>query len=131
MEKAKEMGFKAVIPLKVAGAYHSRLMQSAAKDFGDYLKSVDLNPPKIKVLSNVTGTFISDPEEIREKLVEQVYSPVRWDKCMKNACEALKIDVFYECGPKAVLKGLGKRIDPDCKIESVSEFHELQEVISG
>lgn len=131
MEKAKEMSFKAVVPLKVAGAYHSRLMQSAAENFENYLADINFKPPKIKVLSNVTGTFISDPEAIKEKLVQQVYSPVKWDACMKNASKALEIDTFYECGPKAVLKGLGKRINPKCHIESVSEFQELQELISA
>lgn len=116
--------FKMVIPLKVAGAYHSRLMKPAAEKFSDYLKGVEFKSPRITVFTNVTGESISDPQSIKDALVKQVTSTVRWEDCMRKAAE-LGTEQFYECGPGGVLAGLGKRIDKTLKIKSLAELQDF------
>ncbi|MFA5256852.1 MAG: ACP S-malonyltransferase [Opitutales bacterium] len=125
-EAAKASGFfKMVVPLKVAGAYHSRLMRSAGEAFRDFLKGVQINAPRIPVFSNVTGTEVKTPEEICANLALQVTHPVLWEDDMRSAA-ALGICSFIECGPGRVLSGMAKRIDRSLSMASVSEWAELE-----
>ena len=116
--------FKMAIPLKVAGAYHSRLMESAREKFEKFLKTITFSTPSIPVFTNVTGEMVSDPEEIKKNLVKQVVSTVKWTDCMLNASK-LGVELFYECGPGGVLAGLGKRINKDISIKSLSELQDF------
>lgn len=125
VEKAKTMDFKRVIPLNVAGAYHSRLMQPAADSFKSFLEGIEFSKPKITVFTNTTGESVVEPEAIKDALVKQVTSSVLWVNCMENA-HALGITTFYECGPGKVLKGLAKRINADIEVHSVSEVDEFE-----
>ena len=129
-EKAKEMGFKRVIPLNVAGAYHSRLMQSAADAFSEFLKNITFNEPKLAVFTNTTGGRVEDPKAIKEALVKQVTGTVLWDDCMVNA-GGLGISEFFECGPGKVLSGLAKRINKEWVVHSVCEYDDLGVVNAG
>lgn len=122
---AKEMAFSRVIPLKVAGAYHSRLMQSAADAFKKFLSGIEFKAPKLKVFTNTTGKAIEDPNEIKDALVKQIISPVLWEDCMTNAAK-LGIENYFECGPGKVLTGLARRINKDWVVHSISEFSELE-----
>jgi|TARA_B110000438_G_scaffold269415_2_gene285779 [acyl-carrier-protein] S-malonyltransferase len=125
VEAANAAGdFKRVIPLTVAGAYHSRLMESARARFADYLAKADISAPTKTVFTNVTAAPVTTPAEIRENLTKQVVSSVRWEECMQAAA-ASGITEFYECGPGAVLSGLTRRIDRSLKITSLSEFEHL------
>ncbi|MGE9294762.1 MAG: ACP S-malonyltransferase [Puniceicoccales bacterium] len=121
---AKAAGFKMAIPLKVAGAYHSRLMQPAADAFAEFLKTKDFAKPNFPIFTNTTGREISEPEEIKAALVSQVVSSVRWEDCFRGLV-ALGMTEFYECGPGGVLAGLAKRIDRDAKVVSLSEYADL------
>lgn len=122
---AKSRGtFKMVIPLKVAGAYHSRLMQPAADAFEKFIANIEFKKPQIPVFSNAEGVVIDEPEQIRKALVKQVTSPVRWTECMQGATK-LGAERFYELGPGGVLAGLGKRIDKAVSIKSVAEIQDL------
>lgn len=123
-QKAKEMDFKRVIPLNVAGAYHSRLMQPAADGFRDFLEEIDFAIPRIAIFTNTTGESLKDPEAIKMALVQQITSSVRWEDCMLNAAQ-LGIDTFFECGPGKILAGLAKRINKDWVVQSVSEYQDL------
>lgn len=122
--EAKTAGFKMAVPLKVAGAYHSRLMQSAADQFAVFLKNISFAAPKSTVFTNVTGQVVREPQEIKEMLVKQVTSAVKWEDCMRGAI-GLSIDTFYECGPGGVLAGLAKRIDRAVQVTPLSEYQEL------
>lgn len=124
IEVGQTMGFKRMIPLNVAGAYHSRLMKSAAEAFEVFLKDFEFKTPKLTVLTNVTGQAVKEPEAIKRSLVEQITSSVLWEDCVRNAA-ALGVKEFYECGPSNVLKGLIRRIDPNYKVQSVSEYQDL------
>ncbi len=117
--------FKMVVPLKVAGAYHSRLMKPARDAFEKYLEQFDFSEPKIPVFTNVTGEQVKSPQEIKENLVKQVVSTVRWEDCVNNAIKQLAIEQFYECGPGGVLGGMMKRINRDIPTKSVAELPDL------
>lgn len=121
---AKAAGFKMAVPLKVAGAYHSRLMQSAADAFATYLDGVEFHAPIMPVFTNTTGQQVSEPTEIKEALVKQVVSSVRWEDCFRGLL-TLGLTEFYECGPGGVLAGLAKRIDRDAKVISMAELGDL------
>ncbi|QDU92983.1 ACP S-malonyltransferase [Lignipirellula cremea] len=109
-EAANRAGAMKTIPLAVAGAFHTPLMQSAVEKLTLTLASAELSPGRIPVVSNVDAAPHTDPDEIRALLVQQIVSPVRWEDSMRwllaQGCEP-----FYEIGPGRVLKGLLKRID--------------------
>ena len=115
---AAELGAMKVIPLSVAGAFHTPLMQSAAEELEEVLGDARILPPRITVYSNVDATSRSDPDEIARKLVEQVVSPVRWEESVRKMM-ADGFDTFYEVGPGRVLAGLMKRIDRKTPVTNV------------
>ncbi len=121
---AKERGFKAAIPLKVAGAYHSRLMAGASAAYADVLRDVEFRKPRFAVFTNVTGREVETPAEIKDALVRQIVSPVLWENCQR-AAHALGVSEFYECGPGAVLVGFAKRMDLALTIKSACEWADL------
>ena len=118
-ELALGAGAMKVIPLAVAGAFHTPLMQSAVGQLAEVLANVELRPPRIPVVSNVDARPHSDPEEIRHLLVQQVVSPVRWEASMQYLLEQ-QYDTFYEIGPGRVLRGLMKRISRQTACENVT-----------
>ncbi len=124
---AKARGFKRVIPLNVAGAYHSRLMEPAREAFAEFLRDIPIDPPRLTVYTNTTGKEVSDPAAIREALVRQVVSSVLWEDCQRSAA-ATGIDLFIECGPGAVLSGLARRIDPAIQTVSVAEAEDFEKI---
>ena len=117
--------FKMVVPLKVAGAYHSRLMRPARDAFANYLDTFDFNTPNIPVFTNVTGERVSAPADIKANLIKQVTSTVRWADCVNSAAK-LGINQFFECGPGGVLAGMMKRINKDYPIRSFAELRDFQ-----
>jgi [acyl-carrier-protein] S-malonyltransferase len=121
---SKERGFRRVIPLNVAGAYHSRLMEPARARFAAFLDGVEFRAPQVTVLTNTTGRAVAEPAAIREALVKQVVSPVLWEDCMREAAR-LGATKFIECGPGGVLAGLAKRTDRDWPVTSLSEAADL------
>jgi [acyl-carrier-protein] S-malonyltransferase len=108
------------IPLAVAGAFHTPLMESACSKLTDVLKTVPLVTPRIPVVSNVDAQVHSDPEDIRQVLVRQVTQPVLWENSVRWLL-AQGATPFYEVGPGKVLKGLMKRIDRKMECESVND----------
>ena len=109
---AKEHGIRRATMLNVAGAYHSRLMESAYQKLGPVLLDVQMQLPQFPVVSNVTGEEVKTLPEIRQTLQEQVTSTVRWADCIHRLI-ALGCDTFIELGPGAVLAGLVKRTSKD------------------
>lgn len=116
---AEEAGGRA-IPLKVAGAFHTPIMQSATEKLANVLESVQIQAPRIPVVSNVDAKTHSDAAEIREILVKQVVHPVLWEKSM-NALLEMGVEQFYEIGPGKVLKGLMKRIARKASVENFND----------
>jgi [acyl-carrier-protein] S-malonyltransferase len=121
---AKERGFKKIMPLNVAGAYHSRLMESARAAFAAFLEKVPLAAPRFTVFTNTTGQAVAQPDEIRAALVKQVVSSVLWEDCMRSAVAAGATE-FWELGPGKVLAGLARRTEKTWIVKSFSEFADL------
>ena len=124
---AKDRGMKKVMPLNVAGAYHSRLMEPARSAFASFLQPIAFAPPRFAVFTNTTGQAISDPAALKAALVAQVVSSVRWEDCMRSAAAAGATE-FWELGPGGVLAGLARRIDKAWAVRSFSEFSDVSAV---
>jgi len=107
---ALELGAMKVIPLAVAGAFHSDLMKPADDQLAEVLAQTPITPPRVPVYSNVDASPHSDPDDIRRTLVAQVLQGVRWEESIRRML-ADGFDTFYEIGPGRVLTGLLKRID--------------------
>ena len=118
-EQANVERFNA-IPLAVAGAFHTPLMKPADEILAKALSETTMKSPTIPVISNVDAESHSEPAEIRNILVQQILSPVQWEKSMRKLL-AEGFDTFYEVGPGRVLRGLMKRIDRKIKCFGVEE----------
>jgi [acyl-carrier-protein] S-malonyltransferase len=117
---AKEYGIRRATLLNVAGAYHSRLMETAYQKLGAALRHIPVLPPRFPVISNVTGLEAATPVEIRRTLQDQVTSTVRWVDCVERLAE-LGCNFFIELGPGGVLAGLLRRTRKDVDVISVSD----------
>jgi [acyl-carrier-protein] S-malonyltransferase len=117
---AKEHGIRRATLLTVAGAYHSRLMESAYQKLGAVLLHIPVQPPRFPVISNVTGAEVTTAIEIRRTLQDQVTGTVRWLDCMERLA-GLGCDFFIELGPGGVLAGLLRRTRKDVEVVSVSD----------
>ena len=124
--KSGGRGFKLVKPLNVAGAYHSRLMATARDAFAGFIKDFEFKVPEVAVYTNVTGQRVTDAESIKESLIQQVVSPVRFEECLRNAASGNSIARFYECGPGKVLAGLARRTDRSIEVTSVYSSEDLE-----
>ncbi len=124
VEGAKAKGWRKVMPLNVAGAYHSRLMEPARVEFAKFLQGVEFKAPQATVFTNTTGQAISEPAALREALVKQVVSSVLWEDCMRSAAAAGATE-YWELGPGGILAGLAKRIDKTLVTRSFAEFADL------
>jgi [acyl-carrier-protein] S-malonyltransferase len=121
---AKEMGAKRAVPLPVSAPFHSPLMEPAANIMREALAKTDIKAPVVPVFANVTAAPESDPDRIRELLVEQVTGIVRWRESIANMAEA-GVQEFVELGGK-VLGPMVKRIAPDAKVTSVITIEEIE-----
>lgn len=108
--KIKETGARKVIPLKVAGAFHSPLMKSAEKKLRKEMDKITIQTSRKPIVSNVTGDYVRTPEEIKECLARQITSPVLWEDSMRRLISD-GFSNFYEIGPGKVLIGLMRQID--------------------
>jgi [acyl-carrier-protein] S-malonyltransferase len=118
-ELAGAGGAMKTVPLAVAGAFHTPLMQPAVEALSAALANVEIRRPQLPVVSNVDARPHDDPEEIRRLLVAQVVSPVRWEDSIRYLIGE-GFTTFHEVGPGRVLKGLVKRIDRKAACESMS-----------
>jgi [acyl-carrier-protein] S-malonyltransferase len=124
IEIAKEMGAKRAVPLPVSAPFHSPLMQPAAEAMRDALSYVVVDTPVVPVFANVTAGPETDPDTIRNLLVEQVTGLVRWRESVANMGEA-GVEEFVEIGGK-VLGPMVKRILPDARVTSVVTIEDVE-----
>jgi [acyl-carrier-protein] S-malonyltransferase len=129
-EKAKEVGAKRALPLDVSGPFHSSLMKPAAEKFKDVLNGMNIGDAKIPVISNVMAEPITEANVIKEKLVEQLYSPVLWEDSVRKMIE-LGVDTFIEIGPGKVLSGLVKKIDRTIRTYAISDIESAKTTIEA
>ncbi len=118
--QAKQAGAKRALPLVVSGPFHSSLMKPAAGQLKEELDKINMKDTQKPVIANVTAEPMQDAGEIKEKLIEQLYSPVLWEDSVQKMVE-LGVDTFIEIGPGKVLSGLVKKISREAKTYSVSD----------
>ena len=127
-EKAKEKGAKRAIPLEVSGPFHSALMKPAAEKFTDVLSKLDISDAATPVISNVTADIVTSRNEIETKLIEQLYSPVRFEESVERLID-LGVTTFIEIGPGKVLSGLVKKVNRRLTTISVSDQATIEAAI--
>jgi [acyl-carrier-protein] S-malonyltransferase len=130
MELAKAKGAKRALPLPVSVPSHCALMKPAAEKLAAYLKNVTVNTPKIPVIHNADVVAYQEAEQIKDALVRQLYSPVRWVETVQ-AIHAAQISQFAECGPGKVLTGLTKRIVEGASCTALVSNEAVTEFIAG
>jgi len=116
-EKLKSLGAKRALRLPVGGAFHSPLMEPARVELEKAIKETTISKPICPVYQNVNALPVSDPETIKQNLVAQLTSPVRWTQTVKNMTKDGATD-FVEVGPGKVLTGLIKKIEPSVTADS-------------
>jgi [acyl-carrier-protein] S-malonyltransferase len=127
---AKDFGIRRAIKLNVAGAYHSRLMQSAQDKLADGLAAVDFATPSIPVVCNFAAKPVSEAAEIRSMLEKQVTGPVRWTASIQQLV-AMGHRRFLELGPGKVISGLVAKIDKDVEVHSVEDIPSLEAAVEA
>lgn len=123
-EIGKAHGVRRAVPLPVSAPFHCTLMQPAADAMAEALGQVTVNAPVVPVVANVLAEAISDPDEIKKRLVEQVTGTVRWRECV-TYMTANGVTDIYEIGAGKVLSGLAKRIEKSLNAASVGSPAEV------
>ena len=118
-----------VIPLQVAGAFHTRFMQPAVAALSDYANVLEVGDPKFSIWTNSDGSKISSGADYLSLLVKQVSSPVRWDLCMNSMLDA-GVSAIIEVAPAGTLAGLAKRSMPGVEIVAVKTPENIDAALS-
>jgi [acyl-carrier-protein] S-malonyltransferase len=124
----KEQGAKRALPLAVSVPSHCALMKPAAEQLSSLLNNIHFHTPKIPVINNVNVAHPSDPADIKQALVEQLYSPVRWTEIVTMLAE-FEVDILLEVGPGKVLTGLTKRIDKRLSCTAINTLDSVNSLI--
>jgi [acyl-carrier-protein] S-malonyltransferase len=128
--QAKEAGAKRAIPLVVSGPFHSELMRPAASKLKHALDQLEMHNTDVPVISNVTASPVTTADEMKELLVQQLYSPVRFEESIRELMN-LGVNTFIECGPGKVLSGLVKKIDRSAVIYAAYDLESIEQVIEA
>lgn len=121
----KEAGAKRTVPLKVSGPFHSSMLASAGKKLGEVLEPVVLTEHSIPYVTNVTASYVEGTEEIKDLLVRQVSSSVRWQQSVENMIAA-GVDRFVEIGPGKTLASFVKKISREVSVYNVNTWESLE-----
>ncbi len=127
-ELAVTRGAKRVIPLNVSGAFHSPLMEEAARAFSQELARIEFHQSPVKVYANVTSEHVDSPQSWQALLAHQLEAAVRWTETITHMLR-VGVDKFVECGSGEVLSGLIRRIDKGASTYSVSDMASLQKAV--
>lgn len=130
--KLKEAGAKRVLPLNVSGPFHSAMLEGAGRKLGEVLDTAEIHTPVIPFVDNTTAEYITEKDEIKDRLVKQVSSSVMWQQSVEKMIEN-GVDTFIEIGPGRTISGFVKKIDKTCttiNIEKIADLDKLQEVLS-
>ncbi len=126
--RATEAGARRAMPLDVAGAYHSPLMSPAAETLESVLEGMEIIPPAIPVISNVSARPHESAEDIRQALVDQVCSSVQWEDSIRFLIQS-GITAFVELGPGKALSGFMKRIDKSVTVVNIEDAESLEKAV--
>lgn len=125
-----EKGARRVVPLPVSGAFHSKFMENAGKEFETFVSTLDLNNASIPVFTNVDASATTNAEDFRAKMPKQIYSSVYWTQTIQKMA-ADGVEIFIEIGPGKVLAGLNKKIVPEAKVFNVYDKASLDAVVAA
>jgi [acyl-carrier-protein] S-malonyltransferase len=124
---AKIRGARALIPLRVSGAFHSALMEPVIAEFSKVVSSFTFHPPVIPVISNVTTRPLADIDSIKKELVKQLRNCIQWQGSVEYMMHS-GVTTFYEIGPGKVLSGLIRRINPELQIFNISGIEDIAQL---
>jgi len=124
---AKTRGARALIPLKVSGAFHSALMEPAIAEFNRIVSDVRFRPPSVPVISNVNARPLIDVDSIKEELVKQLRNCIQWQGSVEYMMHS-GVTTFYEIGPGRVLTGLIRRIDSELQVFNISGIEDIAQL---
>jgi [acyl-carrier-protein] S-malonyltransferase len=127
--KCKEAGAKRVVPLKVSGPFHSALLTGAGEKLGEALSDVTIQPIAIPYLTNVTADYVKDPTEVKDYLVRQVSSSVRWQQTIERLI-ADGADEFVEIGPGRSLSGFMKKINREVTTYNIDKMEDFDKYVN-
>jgi len=129
-ELAQKYGAIKAVPLKVAGAFHTKMMAPAADALQEAMQRCEITAPSaVKVIANVDAAYYDTADQIRRGLVNQLVAPILWQKCMARLLDE-GVESFYEIGPGRVLTGLMKRINRKTKVINVSDAESINNLQS-
>lgn len=129
MEACKTAGAKRALPLPVSVPSHCALMRPAADKLAHMLESININTPVIPVINNVDVATETEPKAIKDALIRQLYSPVRWTETVQKLKSEDALNLF-ECGPGNVLCGLAKRIDRELNASPLGTLDKFEAALS-
>jgi [acyl-carrier-protein] S-malonyltransferase len=127
--KCKEAGAKRVVPLKVSGPFHSALLTDAGAKLGEALSEVTIQPITIPYLTNVTADYVTDPAEVKDYLIRQVSSSVRWQQTIERLI-ADGADEFVEIGPGRSLSGFMKKINREVTTYNIDKMEDFDKYVN-
>lgn len=127
-QRLMDAGAKRVVPLTVSGPFHTSLLEPAAKQLEEEIKSVSVNQPTIPIISNTTALSFKDAEEIKSLMVKQVMSPVYWEDSVRKMIE-MGVDTFIEIGPGKTLSSFIKKIDKTVTTTNVENLKSLEKTL--
>lgn len=126
-EKLKEAGAKRILPLQVSGPFHCEMLKEAGEKLSEALEKISLQDIKIPYVSNVTAQMVTEKEQVKDLLVKQVSSPVRWQQCVETMIEN-GVDTFVEIGPDRTLSGFMRRINRNVTMMNIQTVEDFQKV---
>ena len=123
----KEAGAKRVVPLKVSGPFHSKMLVGAGEKLGKVLDTVEIHTPEIPYIANVTADYVTDAADVKPLLMKQVSSSVRWEQTIRKML-ADGVDTFIEIGPGKTLTGFMRKIDKNAKAFNIEKLEDIDKV---
>ena len=132
-EKLKELGARRIVPLKVSGPFHSAMLTGAGEKLAEVLEGVNVREPKIPYITNVTAEYVTEASQVKDLLVRQVSSSVKWQQCVEKMITD-GTDTFVEIGPGKTLSGFMRKISRDVKmlnIQTVEDFGKTAEALKN
>lgn len=122
-------GARRVVPLKVSGPFHSKMLEGAGAKLGEALEPVTIHPAQIPYITNVTADYVSDPSQVKDYLIRQVSSPVRWQQSIERMI-ADGADTFIEIGPGKTLSGFLRKINRELKAVSIDKLEDFENYVN-
>ena len=127
--QCKEAGAKRVVPLKVSGPFHSQLLTGAGEKLGEALKDIEIQNIQIPYLSNVTADYVKDASAVKDLLIRQVSSSVRWQQTIERLI-ADGADEFVEIGPGRSLSGFMRKINRDVATFNIDKMEDFENYVN-